>query len=91
MAGPDRREEIGLRYEELDRLLYWMVDRRRTPEQLVAMGFDAGQIERVEQLVAGSEFKRQMPPVAKLTAAHAGRRLPLSAPKAAAAPVTTRG
>ena len=31
------------------------------------MGFSAKVITRVEQLVAGSEYKRQTPPVAKLT------------------------
>ena len=55
-----------MRYVDIDRLLYWSVDRRRSHEQLLAMGFDAAQIERVERLVAGSEFKRQTPPVAKL-------------------------
>jgi NAD+ synthase len=59
--------ELGIVYSDLDRLLYWMVDRRRTREQLVAMGFSGKVITRVEQLVAGSEYKRQVPPVAKLT------------------------
>ena len=49
-----------MRYADIDRLLYWMVDRRRTHEQLVAMGFAGRHIERVERLVAGSEFKRQV-------------------------------
>jgi NAD+ synthase len=51
----------------MDRLLYWLVDRRRTHEQLEAMGFGAPQIGRVEKLIAQSEFKRQTPVVAKLT------------------------
>jgi NAD+ synthase len=65
--GQTDEGELGLAYEDVDRLLYWMVDRRRTREQLVALGFAATDIERVERLVAGSEFKRQTPPVAKLT------------------------
>ncbi len=59
--------ELGMTYSDMDRLLYWMIDRRRTDEQLVEMGFAAGTITRVQGLVARSEFKRQMPPVAKLT------------------------
>jgi len=54
-------------YDELDRLLYWLVDRRRTHAQLEAMGFRSADITRVEELMAISEFKRQTPPVAKLT------------------------
>jgi NAD+ synthase len=59
--------ELGMTYEELDRLLYWLVDRRRTHAQLEAMGFRSTDITRVEELMATSEFKRQTPPVAKLT------------------------
>ena len=59
--------ELGMTYSDMDRLLYWMIDRRRTDEQLVEMGFSAAAITRVQRLVAGSEYKRQMPPVAKLT------------------------
>jgi NAD+ synthase len=65
--GQTDEQEIGLRYEDLDRLLYWMVDRRYTREQLTEIGFDSKQIERVQTLIAKTEFKRQTPPVAKLT------------------------
>jgi len=59
--------ELGMTYDQLDRLLYWLVDRRRTHAQLEAMGFRSADITRVEELMAISEFKRQTPPVAKLT------------------------
>jgi NAD+ synthase len=65
-AGQTDEQEVGLRYSDIDRLLYWSVDRRRTHRQLLAMGFDVAQIERVERLVAGAEFKRQTAPIAKL-------------------------
>jgi NAD+ synthase len=65
-AGQTDEQEVGLRYSDIDRLLYWSVDRRRTHEQLLAMGFEVVQIERVERLVAGSEYKRQTAPIAKL-------------------------
>jgi NAD+ synthase len=65
--GQTDEGELGLSYAELDRLLYWLVDRRRSRTQLSGMGFAAAAIERVERMVAASEFKRQTPPVAKLT------------------------
>ncbi|HEX7591539.1 MAG TPA: hypothetical protein VF375_06260, partial [Candidatus Limnocylindrales bacterium] len=40
--------------------------KRRTDDELVAMGFEVAAIARVKRLVALSEFKRQVPPVAKL-------------------------
>jgi NAD+ synthase len=64
--GQTDEAEAGFTYPELDRLLFWMIDKRRTDEELVAMGFRASAIERVKRLVAVSEFKRQVPPVAKL-------------------------
>jgi NAD+ synthase len=64
--GQTDEAEAGFSYPELDRLLFWMIDKRRTDEELLAMGFLAAAIERVKRLVAVSEFKRQVPPVAKL-------------------------
>ncbi len=65
--GQTDEDELGMTYADMDRLLYWLVDRRRTHDQLQAMGFQTPAIERVERLIAASEFKRQMPVVAKLT------------------------
>ncbi len=53
-------------YPELDRLLFWRIDKRRSLDEMVGLGFDRATIERVDRMVAGSEFKRQMPPIAKL-------------------------
>jgi NAD+ synthase len=64
--GQTDEAEAGFTYPELDRLLFWMIDKRRTDEELVAMGFPQAAVERVKRLVATSEFKRQVPPVAKL-------------------------
>jgi NAD+ synthase len=64
--GQTDEQEAGFSYPQLDRLLFWMIDRRHSDEELAAMGFDPAVIERVGRLVAVSEFKRQVPPIAKL-------------------------
>lgn len=64
--GQTDEAEVGFSYAELDRLLYWMIDRRRSPEELAERGFDPRFVERVGRMVAGAEFKRQVPPIAKL-------------------------
>ena len=64
--GQTDETEAGFSYPELDRLLFWMIDRRRTPDELAGLGFDPAMIERVERMVAAAEFKRQVPPIAKL-------------------------
>jgi NH3-dependent NAD+ synthetase len=43
-----------------------MIDKRRNDEELAAMGFEPALVERIGRMVAKSEFKRQVPPVAKL-------------------------
>ena len=64
--GQTDEAEAGFSYPELDRLLYWMIDRRRDDEELEGLGFAPDFVARVHRLVATSEFKRQMPPIAKL-------------------------
>jgi NAD+ synthase len=64
--GQTDEAEAGFSYPLLDRLLYWMIDKRRKDEELAAMGFEPALIERIGRMVATSEFKRQVPPVAKL-------------------------
>jgi NAD+ synthase len=64
--------EGAFSYPLLDRILYWRIDRRRSTDELVEMGFERAMVERVERMVATSEFKRQVPPVAKLGPRTAG-------------------
>jgi NAD+ synthase len=71
---PDQTDEGegSFSYPLLDRVLYWRIDRRRSVDELVGMGFERALVERVDRLVATSEFKRQVPPVAKLGPRTAG-------------------
>jgi NAD+ synthase len=64
--GQTDETEAGFSYPELDRLLYWLVDRRRSVEELEAKGFAPERIAWAMKAVAGSEFKRQVAPIAKL-------------------------
>src|SRR6185369_9533252 len=70
--GQTDEAEGGFSYPVLDRLLFWRVDKRRSIEEMAALGFEPGLVERVDRLVAGSEFKRQVPPIAKLGPRTAG-------------------
>lgn len=70
--GQTDETEAGISYPVLDRLLFWRIDKRRSVDEVVALGFDRALVERVDRMVAGSEFKRQVPPVAKLGPRTAG-------------------
>ena len=71
---PGQTDEIegGFSYPVLDRLLFWRVDKRRSLEEMAELGYEPAVVERVDRLVAGSEFKRQVPPIAKLGPRTAG-------------------
>jgi NAD+ synthase len=71
---PGQTDEIeaGFTYPELDRLLFWRIDKRRSIDEVVALGFERDFVERVDRMVAAAEFKRQVPPIAKLGPRTAG-------------------
>jgi NAD+ synthase len=70
--GQTDETEAGFSYPELDRLLFWRIDKRRSIDEVVALGFPRAMVERVDRMVAGAEFKRQVPPIAKLGPRTAG-------------------
>jgi NAD+ synthase len=65
--GQTDEGELGATYDDLDRVLFALVDRRWTVERCVAAGLDAELVDRVANRVARMEFKRQPPPVAKVS------------------------
>jgi NAD+ synthase len=65
--GQTDEGELGASYEDLDRVLYALVDRRWTLDRCVRAGLDRALVERVARDVARSEFKRQLSPVAKIS------------------------
>jgi NAD+ synthase len=70
--GQTDEAEADISYPVLDRLLFWRVDKRRSVDEVIALGFDRALVERVDRMIAGSEFKRQVPPIAKLGPRTAG-------------------
>jgi NAD+ synthase len=71
---PDQTDEAeaAFSYPVLDRLLFWRIDKRRSIDEMVELGFDRELVDRVDRMVATSEFKRQVPPIAKLGPRTAG-------------------
>ncbi len=70
--GQTDEEEVGFSYATVDRILFRLVDRRLSIEEVVADGFERELVQRVDRMVAGSEFKRQVPPIAKIGPRTAG-------------------
>jgi NAD+ synthase len=66
-VGQTDEGELGFTYEDVDRLLVLLVDRRWQPVQLVRAGFDAEFIDRVVRMIRRNQYKRRLPVIAKLT------------------------
>jgi NAD+ synthase len=65
--GQTDEGELGSSYEDLDRALFALVDRRWTVDRCVRAGLERPLVEWVERRVARMEFKRQLAPVAKVS------------------------
>jgi NAD+ synthase len=66
-SGQTDEKEMGLTYEEADRLLYYLVDCRESEEELIARGFAKELITKVKGMIRRSQFKRMPPLVAKIS------------------------
>ncbi|HPW17378.1 MAG TPA: NAD+ synthase [Candidatus Aminicenantes bacterium] len=65
--GQTDEGEIGLPYEELDEILHARVEGRKTRKEIVAAGHRPAAVDLVLRRIKASEFKRHLPPVAKLS------------------------
>jgi NAD+ synthase len=66
-TGQTDEGELGFSYADVDRLLYAMIDERRSGKELAALGFDGAFVDRVRTMVQKSQFKRRPPVVAKVS------------------------
>jgi NAD+ synthase len=65
--GQTDEGELGFTYEEVDKLLYLLVDRRYSPQECVEAGFKKPFVDAVLERVRKNQFKRMMPLIAKLS------------------------
>jgi len=55
--------ELGLKYSELDEILFSITEEQLSSDEIVTKGFTLEQINRVVHLISRSEFKRKLPPL----------------------------
>jgi len=65
--GQTDEDELGFTYEEVDKLLYLLVDQRYLPEECMEAGFDKAFVEKVVARIRRYQFKRMMPIIAKIS------------------------
>jgi NAD+ synthase (glutamine-hydrolysing) len=78
---PDQKDSDSLpEYHILDPILYQYIERRQSPAQIQAMGYDAPLVKRILTLVNNNEYKRnQFCPIIRVSpkAFGMGRRMPI--------------
>lgn len=67
IPGQTDEGDFGFKYEDVDPLLYLLVDERYLPEEATAAGFPASFIKTVLTMVRTSHFKRTLPIIPKLS------------------------
>ena len=66
-AGQTDEVELGFQYREVDRLLYYLIERRYSVAELEREGFGRAFIHVVMGKVRDSQYKRRLPVIAKLS------------------------
>jgi NAD+ synthase len=66
--GQTDEGELGIRYVEADRILHALLDRGLRPAELVSEGFPRERVGFVVEKIKATQFKRELPPVARISA-----------------------
>jgi NAD+ synthase len=65
--GQSDEEDLGFTYAQVDRLLFHLVDERRSRVELLALGFEDAFVDRVMRRLRDNQYKRRLPLIAKLS------------------------
>jgi NAD+ synthase (glutamine-hydrolysing) len=80
---PNQKDSDSLpEYDVLDKLLYFYIERRKGPAEIIDMGFDEALVRKTLRMVNVNEYKRnQFCPIIRVStkAFGVGRRLPIVA------------
>jgi NAD+ synthase len=65
--GQTDEGDIGLTYAEIDMILFELVERRKSAQDVIKAGFPSAAVRKTAAMIRNSEFKRKLPPIAKLS------------------------
>jgi len=60
-------KELGFTYEDVDKLLYLLVDQRYSPQEAMEAGFAESFVKTVTARIRRNQFKRMQPTIAKVS------------------------
>ena len=65
--GQTDENELGFTYNDVDQVLFLLVDERYTVEEVIEEGFERSFVEKVWRRVKANHYKRTMPNIAKVS------------------------
>lgn len=66
-VGQTDENELGFTYDEVDKLLYLLVDERYSADEAIEAGFNEKFVNAVCTRIRRNQFKRMLPPIAKVS------------------------
>lgn len=66
-ADQTDEKELGFTYAAVDKLFYLLIDQRYSVPECIDAGFDTAFVNAVVKRVRQNQFKRMMPPIAKIS------------------------
>ena len=67
IPGQTDEDDLGFTYDEVDQLLYLLVDERYSAQEAVNAGFSLTMVERVWEMVRRAQYKRTLPVIPKIS------------------------
>lgn len=67
MPGQTDEDDLGFTYEQVDQLLYLLVDERYALQEAIDAGFSQAMVERVWEMVRRAQYKRTLPVIPKIS------------------------
>ncbi|MGF6906744.1 NAD+ synthase [Fusobacterium sp. PH5-44] len=65
--GQTDEKELGFSYEMADKILFRLIDERKTKEEIIKEGFESIIVESVIKKVKMTQYKRKLPIIAKIS------------------------
>ncbi len=65
--GQSDEEELGYTYKEIDSVFFELVEKRLSPKEVIAKGFDEKLVLKLDNMIYKNQFKRKTPIIAKIT------------------------
>ncbi len=59
--------ELGFTYDEVDQLLYLLINQRYSPDECISAGYSEQFVKVVIKLIRKNSFKRMLPPIARIS------------------------